>query len=301
MIAELPIERPSYALGLRLLAVSGFSVMSIFIKLASERGVTLPEIVFWRQALAMPVVLFALWQGPGWLSVRTNRPHAHLCRSLVGLACIAMSFASITLLPLAVATTLSFAAPIFATLLGFLFFGEKVGRIRGLAVFFGFLGVLIVARPTGAQFNVVGVGLGLGAAFLAALVSFQIRDLGRTETATTIVFWFTALSTLALFVIVPFVWQPHDINTWLMLIAMGSFGGIAQFAMVSSVRYAPVSTVVGMDYFSLIWTTIAGWLLWQQLPSLSMWIGAGIICASGVFIAVRERGMARERLLEHAT
>jgi drug/metabolite transporter (DMT)-like permease len=272
--------------------------MSILIKLVSDRGVSLPEIVFWRQAFALPVVLLVLWHGPGLVSVATQRFGAHLGRSVVGLVCMVMNFTAITLLPLAEATTLSYATPIFATLMGLVLFGEQVGLKRGLAIFAGFIGVLFVAQPSGAQLDPLGTILGLGAALLVALISFQIRDLGKTESATTTVFWFTALSTFGMLFLLPFVWQPHDGTSWLMLLAMGTLGGIAQFAMVASLRHAPVSTVVGMDYISLVWTTIAGWLIWQQVPGPSTWIGAAIIIASGLFIAWREHRLALERARE---
>lgn len=288
-------ERRSYALALRLLAISAFAVMGALVKLLSDRGVSLPEVVFWRQAMALPIIMLVLWYGPGLGSVRTSRFGAHAKRTVIGLTCIGMSFGSIVTLPLAESTTLGFAVPIFATLLGLIVFQEKVGARRMAAVLMGFVGVLIVAQPSTTQLDPVGTAYGLTAALLIALVSFHIRDLGRTEAPTTTVFWFTMLSTLIMVGFLPFFWQSHDITTWLMMLAMGSLGGAAQFGMVTSLRYAPVSVVVGMDYIALIWAAFFGWLIWNQIPTLTTWLGAAVIIASGLYIALREHKLAIQR------
>lgn len=298
--AQHPGDRRLFALGLRLFAISCFSVMSILIKLASERGAQLVEIVFWRQAFALPVILVLLWQGPGLASVATRRFGAHAWRSAIGLTCMALNFGSIALLPLAEATTLGYAAPIFATILSTLVFGEKVGPRRAMAVLAGFAGVVIVAQPAGAHLDPLGIALGLSAALLVAVVSFQIRDLGRTEAATTTVFWFTVLSTCGLLFLLPFAWRPHDCATWALFLGIGTLGGIAQMGMTSSLKYAPVSTVVGMDYISLVWSSLAGWLLWKQLPSAATWTGAAIIITSGLYIVFREHRLQIERAKEIA-
>jgi drug/metabolite transporter (DMT)-like permease len=274
---------------MRLMAISCFSAMSILIKLASVQHVSVPELVFWRQAFAMPVIFFILWRGPGFASVRTERMPAHIRRSALGLLCMALTFGSIALLPLAEATTLGYATPIFATILSVLVYGEKVGLKRGAAVFAGFIGVIILAQPAGKHLDPFGTMLGISSALLIALVNFQIRDLSRTEAATTIVFWFTLLSTIGLLVLLPFYGTRHDLSGWLLLAGIGTMGGIAQVAMTESLRHAPVSAVVGMDYVSLLWSTLAGWFLWNQLPGASTWIGAAIIITSGLFIFWRER------------
>jgi drug/metabolite transporter (DMT)-like permease len=290
-----PPERRLYALGLRLFAISCFSLMSVLIKLASEGGIVLLELVFWRQAFALPIVLAIIWWGPGLASVATDRPVAHAVRSVMGLVSIVLTFGAVTLLPLAEATILSYATPIFATILSVLFFNEKVGLRRALAVTAGFAGVLLVAQPAGSDLRPLGVAAGALGALAVALVSFHIRDLGRTEPATTTVFWFTLISTAVLLLPLPLVFAPHDAGQWLLLAGIGTMGGIAQMAMTSSLKYAPVSVVVGMDYISLVWSTLAGWLIWSQLPAPATWIGGAIIIGSGLYIAWREHRLQIER------
>jgi drug/metabolite transporter (DMT)-like permease len=77
--------------------------------------------------------------------------------------------------------------------------------------------------------------------------------------------------------------------TWANLVAIGVVGGVAQLALTASVRFAPVSTVIPMDYSSLIWGTFFGWLIFGAWPTPWTWLGAPIIIASGLYIVWRER------------
>jgi drug/metabolite transporter (DMT)-like permease len=281
------------ALGLRLFGISCLSVMTVLIKLASEARVQLPEIMFWRQALAVPVVLAWVLAGPGLVSLRTQRFGAHLTRSTLGLTSMALNFGAIILLPLAEQTTLGFAVPIFATILSALILKEAVGRHRWGAVIVGFVGVLVVVQPGGSHIPLQGALVGLASAVMISFTSLQIRDMGRTEAAPTTVFWFSLLSTLPLSLMLPFFITGHDLHEWLLLAGIGVLGGIGQIGLTGALRLAPVSTVLGMDYIALIWSTLFGWLIWNHVPGPATWIGAAIIIGSGLYIAWREHHLSR--------
>src|SRR3546814_10432631 len=105
--------------------------------------------------------------------------------------------------------------------------------------------------------------------------------MGRTETAATKVFGFSALSLPPLGIVYLFNLQPHDAETWAVLVGIGLIGGLGQLAITASVRFAPVATVVPMDYSSLIWGIAYGWLLFGTLPAEGIWIGAPVIIANG--------------------
>lgn len=286
------------ALGLRLFSVTTFSAMGAMIKLASDAGVALPEIMFWRQLLALPVILLWVAAWPGFASLRTERLPIHARRTVLGLMAMTCTFGALVLLPLAEATTFSFTVPIFATILAAIFLGERVGGHRWTAVLAGFAGVLIVLQPGQAPIPLAGAAVGLAAAFMVGVTSLQIRDLGRTEAAPTTVFWFTILSVPVLLIVLPFVFSPHDGREWALLAAIGTLGGLGQLGMTASLRYAPVSTVVVVDYSALIWSTLFGWAIWGHLPAVATWFGAPIIIASGLYIAWREHRLAIARAQE---
>jgi drug/metabolite transporter (DMT)-like permease len=298
--ASMPPQRPLYGLTLRLFSISCFSLMNVLLKLAYDHGIAVAELVFWRQAFSLPVVLLFLWQGAGFASVATQRIGAHAGRMILGLFSMTLVFGAITRLPLPESTTISFMTPIFATLLSILFFGHRIGVQRAMAIVVGFVGVVIVAQPSGQHLDAVGVAMGLIAAFLVAIITFQIRDLGRTEATSTTVFWFGALSTLVMLPFLPLVFEPHDGIGWLLLLGVGTLGGIAQLGMTGALRYAPVTTVVGVDYVALIWSVLFGWLIWSQLPTLTTWVGAAVIVASCLFILWREHRLQIQRAAEVA-
>lgn len=296
------------ALAFRLAAIFGLSTMSMVVKLASESGIRLPEIMFWRQFAAIPVVLVWVFFSTGLSSLGTSRFSAHLRRSFLGTTGMFFTFGSIVLLPLAEATTLGFTVPIFATILSALVLREHVGIQRWSAVIIGFIGVLIVIQPGSGGFPLKGALVGLVAALMVAVISIQLRDLGRTESPTTTVFYFSLLSSMMLLLLhllpLPDVisdaiaWgdlSTRSPNQWLLIGALGLCGGLGQIALTASLRHAPVSTVVGMDYTSLIWSTLYGWLIWSVLPGTSTWAGAPIIIASGLYIAWREHRLSIEK------
>lgn len=286
-------ERPLYALGLRLTAVFCLASMSALIKLASTRGINLAETLFFRQFFAIPVVILWVMAGPGLGSLRTARLGAHISRTIAGLLGMVATFGAIILLPLAEQTTLGFTIPIFATVLSVVFLGEKAGIHRWSAVFAGFIGVLIVVQPGSNHFPLVGAVIGLSSAFMIAVVSILLRQIGRTEAAPTTVFWFSLLSCIPLGLVYLFFAQTHDITGWLLLLGIGIAGGLGQMALTAALRWAPVSVVVPMDYSSLIWATLYGWLLFGALPTATTWLGAPIIIASGLYIVWREHRLAR--------
>lgn len=276
-------------MALRLFSALCLATLAAIIKLAQARGAGLVEIMFFRQLAAVPVVVAWLAIGPGLGTIRTPRLGAHAVRTAVGLVSMAFNFGTFLLMPLAEATTLQFTVPIFATIFGALALGEPTGRHRWGAVLAGFLGVLIVAHPSSDHFSLAGTAVGLGSGMLMAVVAVLLRQLGRTESAGTTVFWFTALSVPPLALLWSFGMHAHDPATWGLLIAIGAIGGVGQLALTAALRFGPISSVVPMDYSSLVWATLYGWLLFGVLPTPYTWVGAPLIVASGLYIVWREQ------------
>ena len=286
-----PPRRPHRAflgLGLRLIAMVLVSTLGAMVKLAETRGASLPEIMFFRQTFAVPVVLLWIAAGPGLQVIATRRIGAHLGRTVVGVTGMVFTFSAVILLPLAEATTLQFTAPIFATVLGALVLHERTGIHRWSAVLLGFVGVLVIAQPGSGTFPALGTAVGLTAALFSATVAILLRQIGRTESASTTVFWFSALSVPPLAIAYVTHLRAHDVATWALLVGIGLVGGVGQLALTASVRVAPVSTVIPMDYSSLIWGTLWGYLLFGALPAAATWAGAPLIIASGLYIVYRE-------------
>ncbi len=295
MASDRPRQNRLLGIGLRVGATTCFAFMAAASKLGHAAGIATVELVFYRFAFGLPpLLLWIAWSrnAGAW---RTQRPLAHLWRAAAGLATMVLAFSALRYLPLAESTTIGFAAPLFAVMLSALVLGESVGRHRWSAVALGFAGVLVVMRPEASQLPPLGLLLALLAAFGVGVTTITIRQIGKTEATQTTVLWFSLLSMLAVGALMPFHAQLHDGRGWLILFALGSFGGVAQLLLTASLRYAPVAVVVPLDYTQLLWAVLLGWWLFADQPPASTWIGAAIIVASGLYTLYREHRLGREK------
>ncbi|MFC3174493.1 DMT family transporter [Novosphingobium bradum] len=294
-------NRPFLALGLRLMAMVMLSALLLLVKLAGERGIALPETMFWRQFI--PGCLILAWLGArGELArLKTGRFLVHARRALIGTCGMFLTLGVVLILPLAEATVLSFTTPIFAVLLATLFLGEHVGPWRWGAVLLGLLGVVVIAGPDRGHLPLLGVAAGLGAAFFVALVSIQLRDLGRTEEPIRIVFYFSALGALMLLPGLVLRGSSHDAMSWLLIGGIGLSGLFAQLLMTAALRFGTVSSVIVMDYSQLVWATLWGWLFFAQLPPATTWLGAPFVVVAGLVIAWREQVLHRQPAIDPQT
>ena len=282
-------NRPMAGILTRLGAMLSLGIMFAFVKLAGQHGVHVTESLFYRQLTAMPLICFLIWRSQsGWPSIVSNKHRLHILRSILGIFAMGLNFWAMTLLPLADATTISFTVPIFATLFAALILREQVGIRRWSAILIGFVGVLIVVQPGGTLIPAFGAAVALTGALVTAAVTLVIRMLGRTETSIVTIFWFSVYTLPALTICAFIYGGGHDAKTWGFLLGIGIFGALGQLGVTQSLRYAPVSTIVPMDYSALIWATIFGIAIFGQYPGLSIWLGAPIIIGSGLFIAWRE-------------
>lgn len=291
-------QRPLVGVLLRLLTALLLALMLAGVKLAGERGVHLVESLFYRQigsvVCATGLVLF----GSGFASLKTKRVGVHIGRMAIGMTSMALNFLAILLLPLADATAIGFTVPIFATILAAVVLGEATGRWRWGAVLVGFVGVLLIVHPGEGGVPLTGAAVALTGAGVTAAVTIVIRQLGKTERATTTVFWFAASSLVPLGLLMLHFGRAHDGTTFAILAGMALAGGLAQLSLTASLRLAPVALVMPMDYTSLLWATLLGVWLFSEYPSPSVWIGAPVIILSGLVIVWREHHLARRAALE---
>ena len=304
MTAVAASDPPQHYLGgiaLRLLAMLSLSVMFVLVKYIDAAGIHLVESLFWRQALVLPLLaIWALTHG-GLGLFKTQRIGIHARRAMMGLTGMALNFGGMIFLPMAEATTINLSVPIICVFLAAALLGERVGWQRWGAVVIGFVGVLIVLNPTTLLMqgfegdHGLGTLIALGGAVMTALITIQVRDLGRTESAMTIVFWFSLISMIPLGIALPFVFTPHSAGEWSLLVGLGLLGAVVQLSLTGALRLAPVSVVTPMDYSSLLWSIVCGWWFFGTLPADTTWIGAPLIVASGLFIAWREHRLHIER------
>jgi drug/metabolite transporter (DMT)-like permease len=286
--AQPPAQRILLGIALRVAAMAFLASLSAMVKWTGSRGVPVFEIILFRNAFAFVPLAIYIWRTTGFSVLKTKRPVGHMARSIVGLTGMVCGFSAVQNLPLTEATALQFTSPLFMTALSALLLAEPVGRPRWAAVFIGFLGVLIMARPVPGHFNFTGVSLGIAAAFCSAGAMVAIRQMSDTERGSTIVFYFT-LGGAAIGAIgsaIHFV-TPDPLTLGILILA-GLVGGVGQLLMTEALQEAPIGVIAPFDYTQLVWATLFGLVLWGELPKWTTLIGAMIVAGSGVYILYRE-------------
>ncbi len=285
----------------KVMSVCMFMVMASLVKAASV-DVPPGQAVFFRSFFALPIIL-------GWLAIRhelrdgwkTKNPMGHFWRGLVGTSAMGLGFTGLGLLPLPEVTAIGYAAPLLVVVFAAMFLNENVRAFRLSAVAMGMVGVLIVLSPrlsVGASLNhseTLGAIVVLMGAVLAALAQVFVRKLVATETTAAIVFWFTLTSSAMALFTLPWGWVMPTWQIAAMLVMAGFLGGIGQIFLTSSYRYADASLVAPFDYSSMILALLIGYFIFDEVPTGTMLIGAGIVIAAGVLIIWRERKLGLQR------
>jgi len=244
------------------------------------------EIAFFRNFFGL-VALFPFFLRHGLAPLKTNRIGLHFGRVALNIGSMIAFFYAISITPLAEVIALSFAAPIFATLLAIFFFRETVGITRWIAIFLGFFGTIIILRP-GFEAITLGPILALLSALTWGSAVIIIKNLSKTDSTVTItaymVLFMTPLSLIpALFV---WEWPSWEQLAWLALI--GSFGTAGHLTMNLAIKLAPTNVVMPIDFVRLIWVAIIGYFIFAEIPDIFVWIGGAMIFASGLWIAQAE-------------
>ncbi|WP_051330538.1 DMT family transporter [Niveispirillum irakense] len=276
-------------------AVALFATMNAMVKYLGGRY-PLGQMIFCRALFALIVLAPLIKRAGGVVSLGTRRPWGHAARSLIGVVAMFCGFTAITSLPLANAAAFAFTAPLWTTTLGVLVLGEKVRWRRTLALIVGFCGVLIMLRPDVKLLEdilnggtvAVGSALALTSAALGACAMISVRRLSATEPSTTIVFYFMATGCLLSGLLTWPDFVMPDVKDGLLLILIGIIGGVAQLLLTTAYRGAPVAVIAPFDYTAMLWATGYGFLLWGEVPDLTLVLGAIIVVASGAYITIRE-------------
>ena len=263
------------------------ALLSAAVRELVERAYPLAEVLLFRYLFASLCFWVILLSGAGLAALATRRPLDHAIRSLSGILSLALLYYAITRIPLADATALAYAAPIFIAVLAIFLLGEKIGLRRWLAVLAGFVGVLLIARPEAEGWD-IGVAAAAGSAFTGALVAIWLRKLGRTEHPAAIGIYYNNLGLLLClaWVLLSGWLTPRGEDLWL-FVAFGLGCGLQQWLLTVSFRYAEASLLAPYEYLAMVFAAIVGFALWGEIPVLSTWLGAAVIAGSGLFIFAR--------------
>ncbi|MGF1610787.1 MAG: DMT family transporter [Kiloniellales bacterium] len=276
-------------------AATGFTLNTALVKALGAADFHPFQLAFLRTGIALLALLPLVWRaGPRLLYSR--RPGLHLLRGIFGGAAVVAGFTGLTLIPLADFTALSFTTPLFIILLAVLLLGETVRWRRWSATVVGFLGVLVMLRPSAGGFvgsfdpgtlN-LGVLCALGMAFGIAVASTLVKRLPPEESALSLLFWFSFSATLLIAPLAVFTWRAPSPGEWLWLVAMGVLGAGAQFLIIRAYKVGEATFVAPFDYSKLLLAGLIGYLAFDELPDLWTLAGAAIIVGATLYIARRE-------------
>ena len=288
---------------LKILSVVVFVAMAALIK--SARGEVPPgQAVFFRSAFAVPVILVwliatrSLRQG-----LVSRNPLGHAWRAVVGTSAMACGFAGLGLLPLPEVTAIGYAAPILTVIFAAMFLGERVRAFRIFAVALGLAGVLVILSPRLTALEsghleateAVGAMIVFTGAIFAALAQIFVRRLVAEETTSAIVFWFSVNAALLSLLSLPWGWVVPEPSTLAKLVVAGLFGGLGQVFLTSSYRHADASVIAPFEYASMLLALIVGYAVFDEVPTLTVLMGAALVVTAGIVIIWREHRLGLER------
>jgi len=246
--------------------------------------------MFVRGLISVVVLAALAWRTEGLQLLRTSNFRSHALRSLSGTISMFCWFTALTMIPLADFTAISFTAPMFLTILAMLFLGERIHRYRWTALGVGFVGVLIMIGPhLSFGDGATGVTIALGAAVFGALAMMFLRGMSSGgEHAITITFYFSLTSMVCAAFTAFWGWPMPTGRQWLFIVLVGVFGVLGQLLMTFSYRYAEASTIAPLDYTNLLVAVAFGYFFFDEIPQVSIWLGAPLVIAAGLIILWRE-------------
>ena len=273
------------------LSVCAFSIMDLIVKWSDDYP--LGQVIFFRGFFGIVLYYFVIPKERIRDFYFTKRPLLHFSRCFFGLAALLSIFTALRNLPLATVVSISFAAPIFTTIFSIFFLSERVGYFRWLAVFIGFIGILIISEPGLSSLNVYyifPVIFVLGMSYVA----ISIRQLSSTEPVWLISLFFSAAITIAGLLTLPFGWIMPSFYDLTLLSMIGFFGGVANLWLSQSYKFSEVSLVTPLKYLALVFAIVFGYLIWGEVPSGKTLIGAILVVASSIIIFRREIALKKD-------
>lgn len=272
-----------------LLMISGSAVLTLSDAVTKWLTADLPvgQIMSVRVLFAlMPILIFA-WHAGGMHTFRITNTRMQLVRAGCAVASAFFFVAGLAYLPLADCIAIAFSGPLFVTALAVPMLGEKVGWRRWSAVIVGFLGILVMLRPTGAGFHWAAL-LPLSAAAFGAFRDIITRQVRLTASPVAVLaITMAAIGFAGLFTI-PLGWESVDGMQLLLLALAGVLVGTAQYLVIHAFYVAEASLIIPYKYFSLIWATLFGFVIWGDVPDAGVMLGAALVVGSGLYIMHRE-------------
>ena len=274
-------------IGLMLLATLLFAVMDGIAKWLVTADVSPIQVIAvrsWMITLFIPLLLFSRGE---LQQLATRQPLRHLARGMIGVLAPVSFFTALKTLPLADASVTFFSAAFILTAASAIFLKERVGIHRWSAVVVGFIGVVIAMDPTGGG-DFSAYLLVLFAALIYSLIFIWGKKLSHADSVIALVFSMNLGMGLVATPLLPWVWVPITLQLLGEFSLMAIFALAAHYIFAAAFVRAEISVLAPFEYTMLLWTVAIGYLVWGDIPTSSMWVGAALIIGAGIYVAHRE-------------
>lgn len=272
-----------------------FAVMGAFAKLASQSMSSL-EVVFFRNIFGVAILVYTIYKNP--MKHTGGKPLLLLFRGSMGFVALLAYFYNIAHIPLGDAVTFSKTAPIFTAIFAWLFLDERLKLSAWIAVFMGFVGIVLITNPTGfsfSKYDLLGIFSGVG----AALAYTSVRELRKFYDTRAIVLSFTLIGTIGPIVLF-FVSEYFYISSldfmmgefvvpsgivWVYIVGLGVLGTLSQYFMTKAYGETKAGIVGAVSYTNIVFAILVGVMLGDSLPDLKTSFGILLIVLAGVMVA----------------
>jgi drug/metabolite transporter (DMT)-like permease len=275
-----PSDSPRAAVLWMVFGSVSFGTMNALVKWTSTEADVWMIILVRSAVIAFAVAGYAAARG---ISLRVNDPKTMFLRCAVGLFAMILYFTALSRIPIGQAVTLQYTAPLFVALLSGTVIREKVSPSVAGLVIFAFAGIVLIVSPDLRTVEPDAL-LALGSGLFAALAYIYVRELRKTDSASTVVFWFAAFSVAgSLFQAAPDI-PDLSIEAAAALVGIGVGAGCGQVGITMAYHQANAAWVSAFSYLTVIVATFYGWLIFGETLGVADWVGGALIIGSGIVL-----------------
>jgi len=267
------------------------TVMLSFLKIAQE-DVNVYVAGFFRFFLGLVIILPYIIKNKDAV-LKTTHLKQHFLRAILGLPAMLIYFSALVLLPIEKLTAISFVVPLIVTILAVFFLGEKIYIYRTLALILGFSGMLVIIRPGFVDIS-IGVYMVLFSALLWSINIIITKKISKDDSAITILAYQSIFMSLLSFFIVLFFWEMPSLKTFIYLILAAMCGTVLHLTLNHAFKLVDVSMTQPYSFLNLVFASIIGYFVFDEMPDFYTWIGALIIFTGVLIISYREMKLDKD-------
>lgn len=276
-----------------LLATFVFALMTVFVKLLPNIPVL--EIIFFRAIFSVVVCLYSLLKAR--IPIFGNNKAILIIRGLAGVTALSMNYYLIQVVPLAAASTLTYLAPIFTTILGIFFVKEKVSPLQFLFFALSFSGILVI-QGFDNRISLFHLMLGISTSMVMGLAYNCVRKLSTTEHPLVIMFYFPLLCLPVTGLWIVFNLTMPLGREWFYLVMVGLTSQVAQYYLTRAYQIAEIATVSIVNYTSIIYTITLGLIIFGESFNSMTYLGMALVCAGVIINVLYKTRLTRQEKME---